>query len=94
MILHRILISKKSFYLIVSATAAVLLIPLVAMQLTNEVSWNIGDFVVAGTLLLGSGYLYEVLTKTSSSTVIKAIIGVIVFALLALVWAIIAVDLI
>ena len=91
---NKIFISKKSSNRIVLATVVVLLIPLIAMQFTNEVSWKIGDFVVAGALLLSSGYLYAILTKKSSSNVKKAFIGAIVLMSLALVWATLAVDLI
>ena len=38
-----------------AAAALVLLIPLIAMQFTEEVRWSVADFVVAGALLLGVG---------------------------------------
>ena len=91
---NKIFISKGSTNRIVLATVVVLLIPLIAMQFTNEVSWQIGDFVVAGVLLLSSGYLYAILTKKSSSNVMKTFIGVIVLVSLVLIWASLAVDLI
>lgn len=34
-------------------TGLLLLVPLVAMQFTDEVRWNLADFVVAGALLFG-----------------------------------------
>ena len=46
-------INKKQSYRILLITLALLMIPLIAMQLTPEVSWQIGDFVVAGILLVG-----------------------------------------
>jgi hypothetical protein len=39
------------------ATAFILLLPLVAMQLTDEVDWGVADFVIAGALLGGTGLL-------------------------------------
>lgn len=40
-------------------TAFVLLVPLVAMQFTDEVGWSVADFVFAGVLLAGTGMLLE-----------------------------------
>jgi hypothetical protein len=37
------------------ATAFLLLVPLVAMQFTDEVKWDLFDFTVAGMLLAGTG---------------------------------------
>jgi hypothetical protein len=42
--------------LIVLAVGFILLVPLVAMQITEEVDWSAVDFVVAGALLLGAGF--------------------------------------
>ena len=39
--------------------AFILLVPLVAMQFTDEVVWTLSDFVVAGVLLFGSVLVYE-----------------------------------
>jgi hypothetical protein len=41
------------------ATTLVLLVPLVAMQLGDAVSWGVFDFVFAGALLAGTGLLLE-----------------------------------
>jgi hypothetical protein len=40
-------------------TACILLLPLVAMQFTDEVDWGVADFVLAGVLLGGTGLLLE-----------------------------------
>jgi hypothetical protein len=39
------------------ATALILLLPLVAMQFTDEVDWGVADFAAAGVLLGGTGLL-------------------------------------
>jgi len=46
--------------IIVLISATLLLIPLLAMQFTEEVHWTFFDFVVAGALLLATGLLAEV----------------------------------
>jgi hypothetical protein len=40
-----------------------LLIPLIAMQFTNEVKWTLLDFFVAAVLLLGVGLLCELVLR-------------------------------
>jgi len=45
----------KSLLVVALVTAAILMIPLVAMQFTNEVNWTGFDFVAAGTLLALTG---------------------------------------
>jgi nitrate/nitrite transporter NarK len=44
---------------IILTVVFLLLIPLVAMQFTNEVNWTLSDFVVAAVLLLGTGLVCE-----------------------------------
>ena len=46
---------------IVVAVATLLLIPLIAMQFTDEVDWKPFDFVVMGILLLSTGLLCELI---------------------------------
>ena len=43
------------------ATGLILLLPLVAMQFTDEVDWGVFDFVFAGLLLGGTGLLLHAL---------------------------------
>lgn len=42
---------------------ALLLLPLLAMQFTNEVMWTPSDFAFAGALLGGGAALYEVAVR-------------------------------
>lgn len=49
-----------------TATAVILLTPLIAMQFTNEVNWTVGDFVFAGGLLLGAGVTYELAARVGN----------------------------
>ncbi|MGK7368692.1 MAG: hypothetical protein ACNS64_00650, partial [Candidatus Halalkalibacterium sp. M3_1C_030] len=44
-------------------TGSLLLIPLIAMQFTDEVVWTLSDFIFAGTLIFGTGLTYKLLTK-------------------------------
>jgi hypothetical protein len=45
----------KSLLVVAAVTAAILMIPLVAMQFTSEVVWTGSDFVAAGVLLAVTG---------------------------------------
>ena len=68
------------------ATVAILLIPLVAMQFTDEVAWTLSDFVIAGILLFGSGLAYELTSRRSGQAAYRAAAGVGVVAALLLLW--------
>lgn len=85
--------STKAMIRIAFVTAALLLVPLAAMQFTSEVNWTLGDFVVAGALLVGAGISYELVARNRSSRASRAAIGIAVMAVLLLVWVIIAVGL-
>jgi hypothetical protein len=51
------------------ATAFILLVPLVAMQFTDEVDWGLADFVVAGALLGGTGLLLHELASRKAGNI-------------------------
>jgi hypothetical protein len=58
--------AARSAVRVALATVVILLVPLVAMQLTDDVHWTAGDFAFAGALLGGSGLLLELLAKRPS----------------------------
>lgn len=77
---------------IIVTVAILLSIPLIAMQFTNEVNWDLTDFIVAGVLLLGTGLLCEfVMRKVTKTTHRIALCGIILL-LLALIWIELAVG--
>lgn len=84
----------KSLLLLALATGLLLLIPLVAMQFTQEVNWTFSDFVFAGVLLFGTGLTYLLIARKWNSTAYKLGVGVGVVASLMLVWANAAVGLV
>jgi hypothetical protein len=53
-------------------TAFVLLLPLVAMQFTDEVDWGLADFVFAGVLLGGTGLLLELAARKPRNIAYRA----------------------
>lgn len=77
---------------IIVTVVLLMLIPLIAMQFTNEVKWTLPDFVVMGVLLLGTGLMCEfVMRKVNKIGNRIAIIAAILVALF-LIWAELAVG--
>jgi peptidoglycan/LPS O-acetylase OafA/YrhL len=77
---------------IVLTVVFILLIPFTAMQFTDEVDWNLFDFVLMGILLLGTGLLCElVIRKVRNMDYRIGIIALILVALF-LIWAELAVG--
>jgi len=85
---------NKSIIRIVLTTAFILLLPLLAMQFTDEVVWNLADFVVAGALLLGTGFTYELVARKGGNIAYRAAVGIALAAALLLVWMNLAVGII
>jgi hypothetical protein len=54
------------------ATACILLLPLVAMQITDEVDWGLADFALAAALLGGTGLLLELGTRRPRNLAYRA----------------------
>jgi hypothetical protein len=78
----------------VLATASLLMLPLLAMQLTDQVVWDLTDFAVAGALLLGTGLLYELAARKTGPIAYRLAFGVALGAALLLVWINLAVGII
>ncbi|MCG2812979.1 MAG: hypothetical protein L6428_16230 [Candidatus Aminicenantes bacterium] len=88
------LMQNKNIIRIALMTAFILLLPLLAMQFTDEVAWDLADFAVAGTLLFGTGLTYELIARKAGNIAYRAAIGVAVTAALLLVWMNLAVGII
>jgi hypothetical protein len=84
--------SLKHFLTVAAITALLLLVPLTAMQFTDEVRWGPGDFLVAGCLLLITGVGIVLVARHVTRPAHRAaFIGTLVAAL-GLVWAELAVG--
>ena len=83
---------NKRYLIIFLVTSSILLIPFMAMQLSNEVNWGLLDFIVAGVLLLGTGFIIDfVIRKVPKISYRIMIIGALLI-LLFLIWAELAVG--
>ena len=69
-----------------------LLIPLIAMQVSSEVSWSFGDFCVMGILLLITGLALDYIWTRVKNKDRKVLFGLIILLLFFLIWAELAVG--
>lgn len=76
------------------ATIGLLAIPFVAMQFTDEVRWQLPDFVLMGTLLFGTGLAFELLLRRGGPILHRVTMGLALFSTLLMTWANLAVGLI
>lgn len=74
--------------------AGLLLLPLVAMQFTTEVTWTAFDFVVFGSMLLAACGIYELGAWLSGNTAYRAAFAVAIAAGFLQVWVNLAVGII
>lgn len=72
--------------------AALLLVPLAAMQFTREVAWSAGDFAVMGALLALVCGAFELVTRATGNLAYRAGAGVAVATSFLLIWVNLAVG--
>lgn len=65
---------------------ALLAAPAVAMMFTSEVNWDAADFGFAAALLIGGGVLYELIALKARRPATRALIGLAILAIIALIW--------
>jgi hypothetical protein len=82
----------RSTAVIVLVVSLILLLPLLAMQFTDEVNWDLTDFLVAGTLLFGTGLTYQLAARKSGNILYRVALGIAIMAALLLVWINLAVG--
>ena len=70
-----------------------LLIPLIAMQLTDEVNWSFIDFIIMGALLTITGLLIGIILKKVNNSKNRLILIVTIVMIFFLIWAELAVGL-
>ena len=70
----------------------ILLIPFIAMQLTNEVNWSLFDFIIMGAMLTITGLLGEIIFKKVKIVKYRMALYVVVAIIFLLTWAELAVG--
>jgi len=76
------------------AAAALLMVPLVAMQFTSEVNWDETDFIVMGALLAAVGGAMELGVRQSGNRTYRAGFAVAVLGAFLTVWSNLAVGIV
>ncbi|NNJ79999.1 MAG: hypothetical protein HKP19_12155 [Xanthomonadales bacterium] len=79
-------------WVIWAAAALALLTPLIAMQFTEEVNWDLADFLVFGALLLFFCSAYEIGTRLIGNRAYRLGLGIVLLAAFILIWAELAVG--
>jgi uncharacterized membrane protein len=80
------------FLLLLAGAAAILSVPLIAMQFTNEVDWDATDFIIAGILLFGTAIVIELVSRKAKTPGKRALYIILVLLTLFLIWAELAVG--
>jgi len=71
-----------------------LVLPLAAMQFTDEVDWDGADFAALGVLLFGACATYELAKRTTGNIAYRTAVAVAVVATILLIWINLAVGVI
>lgn len=66
--------------------ASLLLLPLAAMQFTDEVNWSPGDFVFAGIMFGAVGLVLELTFRRSARVAYRGAVGLALAAVFLLIW--------
>lgn len=66
--------------------ALILLLPLLAMQFTEEMAWDLADFAIFGAMLVSACGTYELAARVTNNTTYRLAVGVALAAALILVW--------
>jgi len=69
------------------AAGLLLLLPLLAMQFTEEVRWDAADFAHFGAMLLGAGCAFEVAFHRMRRRSYRIAIGLFIVTTFILLWA-------
>ncbi|MET6989294.1 hypothetical protein [Sediminicola arcticus] len=86
------IIQHKRLYIILLIAVSILLIPLLAMQFTEEVKWTLSDFLVAAFLLLGTGLMIDLVLRKVTKTTYRIALCTALLISLFLIWAELAVG--
>lgn len=91
---HRstLVVPRETLVRLALATGLILLIPLAAGRLSDEVSWTLADFAAMGALLFGGGL--AVVWSARQATRRRVLIGSAILLALVWVWAELAVGVI
>lgn len=85
-------IRPKNSIIVILVTVLVLAIPFVAMQFTDEVKWDVHDFVVIGGLLVVSGLVFEFIASGLKTKKQRVMLALTFLVIIFVVWVELAVG--
>jgi len=83
---------NKSLKIILLTVTSLLLIPLIAMQFTDEVNWSLFDFLIAAVLLFGTGFMIDLVMRKTKNLKYRVMILIVIIIAFFLIWAELAVG--
>lgn len=83
---------NKRLIIILTTVAMLLLIPFIAIQSTDEVTWTSFDFVVMGILLLSTGLMCELVLRKVTKIEYRIALCAVILGTFLLIWAELAVG--
>jgi peptidoglycan/LPS O-acetylase OafA/YrhL len=83
---------NKRLRVILLLVAAILMIPFIAMQFTDEVNWKLFDFILMGSLLFLVGLVLDLVMRKVKKLPYRVAISVIIVLTFILIWAELAVG--
>lgn len=86
------LTKDKRLIIILLSVPLLLLLPFIAMQFTSQVNWSPFDFLVMGTLLLGTGLMGELVLRKVKKMEHRIALFMAIGAIFFLIWAELAVG--
>lgn len=84
--------TNKRLITLLLAANGLLLIPLIAMQFTIEVNWDVTDFAVMAILLSGTALLCEMILRIVKQNKFRIMLCIVVVFVFLLFWAELAVG--
>ena len=82
--------SLKRLLIILSIVLSILLIPFIAMFYSEEVRWDLADFLIMGVLLFTAGLALDYVIRKNSKKKVFLIVSIVLIFLLT--WAELAVG--
>ena len=83
---------KSSVIRSILAAELVLLVPLIAMQFSEEWDWKLPDFIIIGILLAGVGVGLQMIISGAEYSARRAVVGLLLAAVMILAWMELAVG--
>lgn len=84
---------NKRLIIILLTVPLLLLIPLIGMLFSSEINWSLLDFVIMGMLLLGLGFMLELVLRKVQKKKNRIVLIAIILIMFLLIWAELAVGL-